>query len=85
MVDNKACLVVMVAYLDLPLLIQNILEVLVGLIHLFLDLMADQQKLCSPLWASLHAHSQALFPLEFMVWTSYQQQYGLVLLQMEFQ
>jgi hypothetical protein len=50
--DDKAYLVVMVAYIDSPLAIQNILkilEVLVGLIHLLLDLMANQQKLFSPL------------------------------------
>jgi hypothetical protein len=31
------------------------------------------------------AHSQVLFPLESRVWTTYQQQYGLMLLQMELQ
>jgi hypothetical protein len=46
-VDDKVCLVVMVAYLDSPLAIQNILEVLevlvvlVDLGHLLLDLMAN--------------------------------------------
>ncbi len=75
MVDDKACLVVMVVCLDSPLIIQNILkvmEVLVGLI-LLLDLMANQQKNNSPLWASPYAHSQGLFPLEYVVYTSYQQ------------
>jgi hypothetical protein len=44
MVDNKVYLVVMVAYLDAPLAIQNILEnlkVLVDLSHLLLDLMVN--------------------------------------------
>jgi hypothetical protein len=42
MVNDKVYLVVMVAYLDAPLAIQNILEVLqilVDLSHLLLDLM----------------------------------------------
>jgi hypothetical protein len=48
----------MVACLESPLVIQYILKVLVGLIHLLIDLMADQQKLYSHFWASLYAHSQ---------------------------
>ncbi len=32
-----------------------------------LDLMVDQQKFSSPLWAPFHAHSHVLFPLEFVV------------------
>jgi hypothetical protein len=45
--DDKVCLVVMVAYLDSPLVIQNMLEVLEVLVvlldlnHLLLDLMVD--------------------------------------------
>jgi hypothetical protein len=31
-------------------------------------LMANYQKLCSPLWVYLHANSEILFPLEFVVW-----------------
>jgi hypothetical protein len=47
MVDNKVCLVVMVAFRDSPLVIKNILGVLVVLVvlvdpsHFFLDLMVD--------------------------------------------
>jgi hypothetical protein len=48
----------MVAYLDSPLVIQYILKILVGLIRLLIDLIADQQKLYSHFWASLYAHSQ---------------------------
>jgi hypothetical protein len=47
-VDNKVYLVVMVAYLDAPLAIQNILEVLVVLVDLnrfLLNLIADKQKI----------------------------------------
>jgi hypothetical protein len=42
--DDKVCLVVMVAYLDAPLAIQNILEVLevlMDLSYLLLDMMAN--------------------------------------------
>ncbi len=54
MVDDKACLVVMVVYLDSSLIIQNILKgmevmevivFLMGLSFLLLDLMAIQQNL----------------------------------------
>ncbi len=41
MADDKICLVVMVVYMDAPIAIQNILEVLVDLSHLILDLMAN--------------------------------------------
>jgi hypothetical protein len=44
MVDNKIHLVVMVAYLDSPLIIQSTLEVLMVLVdlnRLLLDLMVD--------------------------------------------
>jgi hypothetical protein len=57
----------MVACLDAPLAIQNILavlEVLVDLSHLLLHLMVDWQKILSPLEAYLNANSQILFPLE---------------------
>jgi hypothetical protein len=53
MVDNKAYLVVMVAYLDSPLAIQNTLEVLeilvvlVGLSRLLLDLIVTTLALGS--------------------------------------
>jgi hypothetical protein len=61
MANDKVCLVVMVVCLDSSLAIQNslkVLKVLVVLVVLILllDLMAIQQKLCSPLWASLYAH-----------------------------
>jgi len=71
MVDNKVSLVVMVAYLDAPLVIKNILEVLevlVDLNRLLFDLMANEKKLCSPPEAYFHANSPILFPLEFVVW-----------------
>jgi hypothetical protein len=51
MTDNKVCLVVMVAYLNAPLVTQNILEVLEVLVDLsrfLFDLMANSQKICSP-------------------------------------
>ncbi len=79
MVNDTTYLVVMVVCLDSPLVIQDILKVLkvsvflVVLIFFFLDLMVVQQKSCPPLWASLYAYSQGLFPLEFVVLTSYQQ------------
>jgi hypothetical protein len=44
MADDKVCLVVMVACLNSPLAIQNIMEVMVVLVdldHLLLDLMAN--------------------------------------------
>ncbi len=77
MVDDKAYLVVMLVFLDSPLIIQNILKVsevlvvLVVLIFFLLDLMDIKQKSYPPFWASLYACSQGLFPLESMVWTSY--------------
>jgi hypothetical protein len=70
MANNKVYLVVMVACLDAPLVIQNnmeVMQVLVNLSRLLLDMMVDQQKLYTPLEAYLHANSQILFPLEFMV------------------
>jgi hypothetical protein len=56
MVDDKAYLVVMMVYLNSPLVIQNILKVLevlavlmvMILLLLLLDLMVVQQKSCPP-------------------------------------
>jgi hypothetical protein len=54
MVDDKAYLVIMVVYLDSPLVIRNILKVLevllflVVLILLLMDLMVVQQKSYPP-------------------------------------
>jgi len=60
------------------LVIQNnmeVLEVLVDLNRLLLDMMVDQQKFYTPFETYLHANSQILFPLEFMVLIWYQQYY----------
>ncbi len=74
MADNKGFLVVMVAWLDSPLVIQNILEVLevllvmVDLSHLLLDWWLTTKNIVHLYgYIFMQTHKFYLFPLEFVV------------------